>query len=70
MTLAIEERHQLQTVPGFMKANVFHRPGHFTLEEKPVPVPGYGEAVIKVRLTTICGTDIHIVKGEYPVKPG
>jgi threonine dehydrogenase-like Zn-dependent dehydrogenase len=70
MTLAIEERHQLQTAPGFMKANVFHRPGHFTLEEKPIPMPGYGEAVVKIRLTTICGTDIHIVKGEYPVKPG
>ncbi|MFN0103916.1 MAG: zinc-binding dehydrogenase [Bryobacteraceae bacterium] len=53
-----------------MKANVFHAPGHFSLEEKPIPIPGYGEAVIKVRLTTICGTDVHIVKGEYAVKPG
>jgi threonine dehydrogenase-like Zn-dependent dehydrogenase len=53
-----------------MKANVFRRPGHFELEEKPIPIPGYGEAVIKVRLTTICGTDIHIIKGEYPVRPG
>jgi len=70
MTLAIEERHQIQTVPGFMEANVFQGPGQFTLEEKPIPVPGYGEAVIKVRLTTICGTDIHIFKGEYPVKTG
>ena len=29
-----------------------------------------GEAVIRVTLTTICGTDLHILKGEYPVKPG
>ena len=70
MTLALEQRELLTTAPGFMKANVFHGPGHFSLEEKPIPIPGYGEAVIKVRLTTICGTDIHIVKGEYPVKPG
>ena len=70
MTLAIEERDQLQTAPGFMKANVFHGPGQFNLEEKPIPIPAYGEAVIKVRLTTICGTDIHIVKGEYPVRTG
>jgi threonine dehydrogenase-like Zn-dependent dehydrogenase len=70
MTLAIEQRDQLQTTPGFMKANVFHGPGNFILEEKPIPIPAYGEAVLKVRLTTICGTDIHIVKGEYPVKPG
>jgi threonine dehydrogenase-like Zn-dependent dehydrogenase len=70
MTLALEQRDQLQTTPGFMKANVFHGPGQFNLEEKPIPMPEYGEAVVKVRLTTICGTDIHIVKGEYPVKPG
>jgi alcohol dehydrogenase len=71
MTLAIEQREHSATVaPGFMKANIFQSPGHFGLSEKPIPVPGYGEAVIKVRLTTICGTDIHIVKGEYPVKAG
>jgi alcohol dehydrogenase len=29
-----------------------------------------GEAVIRITLTTICGTDLHIVRGEYPVKPG
>src|SRR4029079_6134329 len=27
-------------------------------------------ALIKISLTTICGTDVHILKGEYPVKPG
>lgn len=53
-----------------MKAVVFHGPGDFRLEEKPIPKARPGEAVIKVRLTTICGTDIHIVKGEYPVAPG
>lgn len=70
MTLAMEQRDLITTAPGFMRANVFHGPGHFRLEEKPIPIPGYGEAVIKVRLTTICGTDIHIVKGEYPIAPG
>ena len=70
MTLAIKESKPLATAPGFMKANVFHSPGHFGLEEKPIPTAGFGEAVIKIRLTTICGTDIHIIKGEYAVKPG
>jgi threonine dehydrogenase-like Zn-dependent dehydrogenase len=70
MTLALEQRELITTAPGFMKANVFHGPGNFKLEEKPIPIPGYGEAVVKVRLTTICGTDIHIVRGEYPVRPG
>lgn len=53
-----------------MKANVFRAPGEFGLEEKPIPRAGYGEAVIKVCLTTICGTDIHIIRGEYPVEQG
>jgi len=55
---------------GLMKANVFRAPGTFGLEEKPIPHAGPGEAVIEVRLTTICGTDLHIVRGEYPVQPG
>ena len=67
---AIEERKTKQTPKGFMKANVFRAPGKFGLEEKPIPHAGHGEAVIEVRLTTICGTDIHIVRGEYPVASG
>jgi threonine dehydrogenase-like Zn-dependent dehydrogenase len=35
-----------------------------------VLTPGVGEAVIRITLTTICGTDLHIVRGEYPVRPG
>ncbi|MEX2299387.1 MAG: alcohol dehydrogenase catalytic domain-containing protein [Bryobacterales bacterium] len=55
---------------GVMKANVFRAPGRFGLEEKPIPRAGFGEAIIKVGLTTVCGTDIHIIRGEYPVAPG
>lgn len=53
-----------------MKAAVFLRPGKIALEEKPVPVAGPGEALIKITTTTICGTDVHILKGEYPVEAG
>ncbi|HKV09798.1 MAG TPA: alcohol dehydrogenase catalytic domain-containing protein [Thermoanaerobaculia bacterium] len=53
-----------------MKATVFHGAGDIRLEEVPRPVPGPGEAVIRVTLTTICGTDLHILRGEYPVRPG
>jgi threonine dehydrogenase-like Zn-dependent dehydrogenase len=42
----------------------------FGIEEVERPRPGVGEAVIRTTLTTICGTDLHIVRGEYPVKPG
>ena len=53
-----------------MRATVFHAPQEFHVEEVERPRPGPGEAVIRVTLTTICGTDVHIVKGEYPVQPG
>lgn len=53
-----------------MNAAVFTGPGRIVLDRKPVPVAAPGEAVIKVTMTTICGTDVHILKGEYPVAPG
>lgn len=53
-----------------MKAIVFRGPNQLALEERPKPVPRAGEAVIRITATTICGTDIHIIKGEYPVRPG
>lgn len=53
-----------------MKALVFWGPNQIELEERPIPKPSYGDVIIKVTLTTICGTDLHILKGEYPVLPG
>jgi threonine dehydrogenase-like Zn-dependent dehydrogenase len=53
-----------------MKANIFRGKNDIRIEEVERPSAGVGEAVIRVTLTTICGTDLHIVRGEYPVKPG
>ncbi len=53
-----------------MKAAVFVEPGRIVLEEKPVPAIGPTEALVRITTTTICGTDVHILKGEYPVEPG
>jgi 2-desacetyl-2-hydroxyethyl bacteriochlorophyllide A dehydrogenase len=53
-----------------MRGLVFRGPNRIGVEIVPVPRPGPGEAVIRVTLTTICGTDLHILRGEYPVKPG
>lgn len=53
-----------------MRANVFQGINQFGIREVERPQAGQGEAVIRVTLTTICGTDLHIVRGEYPVKPG
>jgi alcohol dehydrogenase len=53
-----------------MRANVFQGVNQYRIMEVKRPTAGVGEAVIRVTLTTICGTDLHIVRGEYPVKPG
>jgi len=53
-----------------MKAAVFRGTGIVRLEERTKPIPRAGQAVIRITTTTICGTDVHIVKGEYPVKSG
>ena len=69
-TFALDESKLNATTAGTMKALVFNGPGDIRLEQREIPRAGYGEAVIRVTLTTICGTDIHILKGEYPVRPG
>jgi threonine dehydrogenase-like Zn-dependent dehydrogenase len=53
-----------------MRALTFVKPGTIQLVEKPIPEPGYGEALMRITTTTICGTDVHILRGEYPVKSG
>jgi len=53
-----------------MKANVFHGKNDIRVEEVDRPRAGVGDAIIRVTLTTICGTDLHILRGEYTVKPG
>lgn len=53
-----------------MKSLVFVEPGKIEIREKKIPDVGPNDALIKITTTTICGTDIHIFKGEYPVAPG
>jgi 2-desacetyl-2-hydroxyethyl bacteriochlorophyllide A dehydrogenase len=53
-----------------MKAVVFRGVDRLRVEEVPRPRARAGEAVIRLTATTICGTDVHIVKGEYPVRNG
>lgn len=50
-----------------MKALVYHGPGKRALEERPKPeIREPTEAVVKISKTTICGTDLHIMKGDVP----
>jgi len=53
-----------------MKAAIFVEPGRIVLDSKPVPDVGPLDALMRVTTTTICGTDVHILKGEYPVSRG
>src|ERR1051325_1192067 len=53
-----------------MKATVFRGRNDISVEEAARPRAGAGKAVIRITLTTICGTDLHILRGEYPVRPG
>ncbi len=53
-----------------MKALTFVEPGRVALDERPIPEIGPGDALLRITTTTICGTDIHILKGEYPVESG
>lgn len=53
-----------------MKAAVFVEPGRVEIEDKPIPDIGPNDALMRITTTTICGTDVHILKGEYPVASG
>ncbi len=53
-----------------MKAALFVEPGRIVLDDKPIPDVGSNDALIRITTTTICGTDVHILKGEYPVAKG
>ena len=50
-----------------MKALVFHGPGKRAWEERPRPaLRGAGDAIVRLTTSTICGTDLHILKGDVP----
>jgi len=50
-----------------MKALVYHGPGRRSYEEKPMPViKETTDAIVRITKTTICGTDLHILKGDVP----
>ena len=53
-----------------MKAAAFIEKGRIEIVDKPIPDVGPNDALIRITTTTICGTDVHILKGEYPVAKG
>jgi alcohol dehydrogenase len=57
---------------GMMKALVYQGPGKKALEDRPKPdIAAPTDAIVKITKTTICGTDLHILKGDVPTcQPG
>jgi alcohol dehydrogenase len=50
-----------------MKALVYHGPGKRAWEDKPRPtIQATGDAIVRITTSTICGTDLHILKGDLP----
>ena len=71
-TSEINETDKPRITKATMKALVYDGPGK--IEWKDIPIPGIEkptDALVKILKTTICGTDIGILKGKVPsVKPG
>jgi len=55
------------SISNSMKALVYHGPGKYAWEGKPRPViQDPSDAVVRITTSTICGTDLHILKGDLP----
>lgn len=60
------------TATGHMKALVYHGPGQRAWQDSPRPaIQRTTDAIVRITTSTICGTDLHILKGDVPtVTPG
>jgi alcohol dehydrogenase len=65
-------RQSVVASPISMKALVYHGPGKKAWEDHPKPeIAASADAIVRVTRTTICGTDLHILKGDLPsCEPG
>jgi len=53
-----------------MKAAVVRQLGQpLAIEEWPIPAPGENQILVRIAATGVCHTDLHAVKGDWPVKP-
>jgi L-iditol 2-dehydrogenase len=56
----------MSTLPATMEALVVLEPSVLEIAEVPVPEPGPNEVLARVRAVSICGTDAHLIRGDYP----
>jgi L-iditol 2-dehydrogenase len=60
---------QESNIPEMMRAAVLFGPRDIRVVERSVPVPAYGEVLVKVALCGTCGTDLKIFDGHFPQTP-
>lgn len=53
-----------------MKAVAWSEPRHLTIEDRPEPEPGPGEVLVRMVSVGICGTDLHLYRGEFRAEQG
>ena len=53
-------------LPTTMQALVVEAPGMLSVQAVPMPEPGRNEVLARVRAVSICGTDAHLIRGDYP----
>ena len=56
----------MPALPATMEALVVLEPNRLEIHEVPVPEPGPNEVLARVRAVSICGTDAHLIRGDYP----
>ena len=56
----------MSALPATMEALVVLEPSVLEIREVPVPEPGPNEVLARVRAVSICGTDAHLIRGDYP----
>jgi L-iditol 2-dehydrogenase len=59
----------MELIPDRMRAAVLFGPGDIRVTERPVPVPGPDEVLVRVAMCGTCGTDLKIFDGHFPLTP-
>ena len=66
-TVVLKESNKENGMHKTMKALVYHGPGRKSWEDKSKPtIENPADVIVKIIKTTICGTDLHILKGDVP----
>jgi alcohol dehydrogenase len=67
MKTQVANQHDVKSPASTMKALVYHGPNRRAWEDKPKPaIQKPTDAIVKITKTTICGSDLHIMKGDVP----